>query len=435
MLGRLFRADNGGSSWPARVQAMCKELSESLGTSTSRVPAAATEQVRSCLATAIGMFEETERTAAEKSELLAGLLTSDLPARMLAVLPNLDFEARKDVMRLFNLILQLGTSPLFDYVSSHSEMLQMLLEGCGNAEVALHSNMMLRSCTRHAELVDCLLEAGFATGLLKLAHQTFDISSDAFSSLRELLLTHKAAAAAYLEAHFNDFFLPYNDLLQVGDYVMKRQALRLLGEILLDRRFMRVMLSYVSDEQFLQIHMNLLRDKESKAIQADAFHVFKIFAANPNKPPRVHQILLKNRERLVKLLESMGKDTDESFVQDRRAVVQALGTLEALPVKEAPKGFPQPSEAGGGYSPKAVQKANMTTLEAALEAAASDPGASYEVVRKDQTAGYVAEVDSEAPEPPVDPSVGPSLMQSTSFSKSDAGGAVSFMTVHSDFSS
>merc|ERR1719181_2568156 len=229
------------------------------------------------------MFEDSERTDAEKSELLASLLDSDLPVRMLAVLPELDFEARKDVMRLFNHILQFGTAPLFEYVRNHGQMLQLLLDGCGNAEVALHCNMMLRSCTRHAELVVCLLEADFATGLLKLTqNKTFDISSDAFSSLRELLLTHKAAAAAHLEAHFREFFLPYNELLQAEDYVTKRQALRLLGEILLDRRFMKVMLSYVSDEQFLQIHMNLLRNC-SKAIQADAFHVFKIFAANPNK--------------------------------------------------------------------------------------------------------------------------------------------------------
>jgi len=371
MLGRLFRTDNGASSWPPRVEALCQDLSESLGTSSSSQPDVPTEQVRSCLQAAIGMFEEPERTAAEKSELLAGLLAADLPARMLAVLPKLDFEARKDVMRLFNLILQLGTTPVFDYVRSHGQILQLLLDGCADAEVALHSNMMLRSCTRHVELVVCLLEADFATGLLKLTqHQTFDISSDAFSSLRELLLTHKAAAAAHLEKHFREFFAMYNEHLQAEDYVTKRQALRLLGEILLDRRFMRVMLSYVSDEQFLQIHMNLLRDS-SKAIQADAFHVFKIFAANPNKPPRVHQILLKNRERLVKLLDSMGKEGDESFAQDRKAVVQALRALEALPGSAVAKAAGPAAEAPGsaaGYpstGEKATSGDELSTAEAA----------------------------------------------------------------------
>jgi calcium binding protein 39 len=250
---------------------------------------------------------------------------------MLSALPKLEFEVRKDVMRLINLILQLATMPVFDYVRGHPQILQLLKDGCGNPEVALHCHMMLRSCCKHAELLQCLLEAGFATELLKLTqHSTFDISSDAFSSLRELLLTHKEKAAAHIDTHFREFFVPYNDLLQAEDYVTKRQALRLLGEILLDRRFMRVMLAYVVDEQFLQIHMNLLRES-SKAIQADAFHVFKIFAANPNKPPRVNQILLRNREKLIKLLDTLGKDGDESFASDRKAVVQALQKLEPLP--------------------------------------------------------------------------------------------------------
>jgi calcium binding protein 39 len=318
------------------------------------------------------MFEDSERTDAEKSELLASLLDSDLPVRMLAVLPELDFEARKDVMRLFNHILQLGSVPVFEYVRNHGQMLELLLAGCGNAEVALQSNMMLRSCTRHAELVVCLLEANFATGLLKLTqHQTFDISSDAFSSLRELLLTHKAAAAAHLEGNFREFFLPYNELLQAEDYVTQRQALRLLGEILLDRRFMRVMLSYVSDEQFLQIHMNLLRTS-SKAIQADAFHVFKIFAANPNKPPKVHQILMKNRERLVKLLDSMGKEGDESFAQDRKAVVQALQALEPLPTRTT-SGYVGGSEKEGSDDPIAASGSEQATLDSSEQPAKPVP--------------------------------------------------------------
>jgi calcium binding protein 39 len=199
--------------------------------------------------------------------------------------------------------------------------------------------MMLRSCALHPELVVCMLDAGFATELLMLAqHQTFDISSDAFASLRELLLTHKSVAATYLETYFKMFFARYNKLLQTEDYVTKRQALRLLGEILLNRDFKDVMLQYVGEEQFLQVQMNLLRD-HSKAIQVDAFHIFKVFAASPNKRTRVHQILFKNRDRLVRLVESLGKGDDGSFQQDQKAVIGALWALEALPAKnQSPRG-------------------------------------------------------------------------------------------------
>lgn len=354
MVGRIFGADNGSDddSQPP-VQSLCLDLADRLGSPGTRAAAPA-EQVRPCLQAAIRVFEAPERSPEEKSDLLASLVASDVLARMVAVLPDLDFEARKDVMRLFTVILQMGTQPVFEYVRSHGQLLQLLLDGCGNTEVSLHSHMILRSCIRHVELVVALLDADFAAGLLKLTqHAAFDVSSDAFASLRELLLTHKAAAAAHLEAHFTEFFMPYNELVQAEDYVTKRQALRLLGEILLDRRYVRIMLRYVSDEHYLKIHMTLLRDN-SKAIQADAFHVFKIFAANPNKPPRVHQILFKNRERLVKLLDAIGRSGDESFAQDRKAVVQALHTLQPLPARP-PSGnlvveSEQPVESAAGYT-------------------------------------------------------------------------------------
>merc|ERR1719199_1415567 len=337
MFGRFFRAettcrpDNDNAGSPRWEHTFIRELSKSLVDASSAQSDTPIEQTRSCLQTAICTFEASTSAASEKADLLRNILALDLPSTMLTVLPKLEFEAQKEVMRLFHQILQYGTAPVFDYVRSHKEVLQLLIDGCGNEEVALHCHMMLRSCTIHSELVVCMLEANFATELLKLAqHQIFDISSDAFSSLHELLLTHKSVAAAHLETNFKEFFDSYNALLQTEDYVTKRQALRLLGEIILDRKFRSVMKSYVCEERYLQVLMNLLRDS-SKAVQLDAFHVFKVFAASPDKRPRVHQILSRNRERLVKLLESLGKNDDEGFLEDQKAVVQALWMLEALP--------------------------------------------------------------------------------------------------------
>jgi len=194
---------------------------------------------------------------------------------------------------------------------------------------------MLRSCAFHERLVQAFLaRPGAPLQLIAFSqNENFDVSSDAFSSLHDLLLTHKSVAAAYLEANFTEFFELYNVLLQSDDYITQRQALKLLGEILLDRSFMKVMLSYIGDDGFLQIHMNLLRES-SKAIKIEAFHVFKIFAANPRKPPRVQQILFKNKDRLMKLLEALqpNKENDKQFDEDRRSVLLKLRALE-LPAR------------------------------------------------------------------------------------------------------
>lgn len=295
-------------------------------------------QIRFLLQDAICAFEASTISADERAELLRSVLALDLPAKLLAALSCLEFEARKDATRFFHHTLQDGSGSVLHYVQTHQQLLQLLVAGCGKEDIALHCHMMLRSCTHQKEIVVCMLEAGFASALVKMAqHQIFDISSDAFSSLHALLLTHKSVAATYIEAHFKEFFDLYGDLLQAENYTTNRQALRLLGEIVLDRKYSKVMKLYIQEAQFLQVLMNLLRNN-SKAIQIDAFHVFKVFAAASDKRPRVHQILIKNRERLVKLLEALGKENnDESFLQDQRAVVEALWSLEALPAKIVPK--------------------------------------------------------------------------------------------------
>jgi hypothetical protein len=51
--------------------------------------------------------------------------------------------------------------------------------------------------------------------------------------------------------------------------------MQLLGELLLNRTNVKVMMRYVSDVKNLQLMMILLKDN-SRSIQFEAFHVFKV---------------------------------------------------------------------------------------------------------------------------------------------------------------
>lgn len=297
----------------------------------------------------------------DAGELLLQFLAADLPVQLVARLGDMEFEVRKDVISVFSALLQLGPlhdadQQILEYVRGRPEFFQLLVRGYGRPEVATHCGMMLRSCARQRRLVEVFFERPeVVVRLIECTRsESFDVSSDAFSSLRDLLLTHRSVSAAYLEGSFRDFFTPYNGLLLSDDYVTQRQALNLLSEMLLDRTFMRVMLAYIGDEQYLQIHMNLLR-ADSKVIQCEAFHVFKIFVANPQKPPRVQQILFKNKDRLVKLLETLrpgaarpNRQDDKQFLEDKKTVIEKLQDL----VSTAPKGTSSPTAAdrrpGGG---------------------------------------------------------------------------------------
>eukprot|EP00929_Paragymnodinium_shiwhaense_P110851 TRINITY_DN7814_c0_g1_i1.p1 TRINITY_DN7814_c0_g1~~TRINITY_DN7814_c0_g1_i1.p1 ORF type:complete len:399 (+),score=108.17 TRINITY_DN7814_c0_g1_i1:173-1369(+) len=288
----------------------------------------------------------------DASELLQKLLALDLPARLVASLSELEFEVRKDVISVFSAILRLCTllpgadQQIYEYARSRPDFFMALVDGYERAEIATKCGVMLRSCARHKKLVEAFFS--FPEVVLRLLsftrNENFDISSDAFSSLQDFLLTHKAVASGFLEDNFKAFFAQYNGLLQSEDYISQRQALKLLSEMLLHRTFMRVMLSYIGDEAYLQIHMNLLRD-DSKAIQYESFHVFKIFVANPQKPPRVQQILFKNKDKLIKLLDTIrpkGQE-DAQFLEDKATVI------EKLRVMELPARIPSQS-AGGGYN-------------------------------------------------------------------------------------
>lgn len=118
---------------------------------------------------------------------------------------------------------------------------------------------------------------------------------------------HKQISAEFLEKNYDQVFNSYTRLLSSKNYVTRRLSLKLLGELLLDRTHFNIMTRYISDPKNLKLMMNLLRDK-SKNIQFEAFHVFKVFVANPNKPKPILDILLKNKSKLIPFLAGFQKD-------------------------------------------------------------------------------------------------------------------------------
>ena len=117
-------------------------------------------------------------------------------------------------------------------------------------------------------------------------------------------------------------FNHYQSLLNSDNYVTKRQSLKLLGELLLDRHNFSVMTKYISNPDNLKLMMMMLKEK-SRNIQFEAFHVFKVFVANPNKPKAILDILLRNQEKLVDFLSKFHTDrlsSDEMKPENQKAV-------------------------------------------------------------------------------------------------------------------
>ncbi|KAN0065627.1 Hym1p [Thecaphora frezii] len=271
---------------------------------------------------------ENDPQPEQVAQLAQEVYNNDLLQLLVRDISKLEFEAKKDVSQIFNNLLrrQIGTRwPTVEHLSTKPDVLFTALRGYENPEVALNTGMILREMLRHEPLAKLLLHSErFYTFPDYIEKTTFGISCDAFANFKETLTRHKAMVADYLEHNYDTFFRMYTELLTSPNYVTKRQSLKLLGEILLDRTNFNVMTRYISNEDNLKMMMNLLRDR-SKNIQFEAFHVFKVFVANPKKPPVIENILRRNRERLVTFLSNFHNDKDdEQFVDEKQYVLQII---------------------------------------------------------------------------------------------------------------
>jgi calcium binding protein 39 len=122
-----------------------------------------------------------------------------------------------------------------------------LIEAYSAPDIALCGGTMFRECVRHDDLARRILASEhiwkFFDTYVHLPN--FEIASDAFNSLRDLLTTvrNKSIAAEFLESQYDLLFVKYELLLTSENYVTRRRSLKLLGELLLDRRQVAVFCS------------------------------------------------------------------------------------------------------------------------------------------------------------------------------------------------
>ncbi|KAL3683049.1 hypothetical protein R1sor_001071 [Riccia sorocarpa] len=276
---------------------------------------------------------ETEPVPETCAQLTQEIFKDNTFRLLITCLPKLDLEARKDTTQVVaNLQRQQVHSRLIacDYLESNKDLLDILVAGYKNQDIALHYGTMLRECIRHQSIARFVLESGCVAKFFTYVElPNFDVASDAAATFRELLTRHKSTVAEYFAKNYDWFFNEYNKkLLESKKYITKRQSLKLLGDILLDRSNVSSMLRYISSKENLIILMNLLRD-DSKNIQVEAFHVFKVFVCHPSKPPEIVNILLANRPKLLKFLGDFKTEKeDEQFDSDKMSVINEIANLE-----------------------------------------------------------------------------------------------------------
>lgn len=256
-------------------------------------------------------------------------------------IPKLDLEARKDATQIVaNLQKQQVESRLVasEYLESNLDVIDSLVEGIDHDhELALHYTGMLKECVRHQVVAKYILESKNLEKFFDYVQLPyFDVATDASKIFRELLTRHKSTVAEYLAKNYEWFFAEYNTrLLEKGSYFTKRQASKLLGDVLMDRSNSGVMIKYVSSLDNLRIMMNLLREP-TKNIQLEAFHIFKLFVANEEKPEDIVAILVANRNKILRLFADLKAEKEDlGFETDKALVMNEIATLSLLDIQNA----------------------------------------------------------------------------------------------------
>ncbi|OVA04425.1 Mo25-like [Macleaya cordata] len=257
---------------------------------------------------------EVEPNPDHVSQLALEICKEDVLGLFIHKLPILGWEARKDLVHCWCILLRqmVGSSYCcVEYIEDHLELLDFLVVCYDNKDIALNCGSMLRECIKFPTLAKYILESTSFDLFFKYVElPNFDVASDAFTTFKDLLTKHENAVSEYLTAHYEEFFELYEKLLTSPNYVTRRQSLKLLSEFLLEPPNSHIMKRYILEVRYLKVMMTLLKDS-SKNIQLSAFHIFKVFVANPNKPRDIIVILAKNHERLLALLHnlSVGKGT------------------------------------------------------------------------------------------------------------------------------
>ena len=316
----------------------------------------------------LGFDDSTDRpsNSDQQAYLISAFMTEDLFYTFSLAMHRLTFERRKSSANLLCATLRWkpanaadsDQSPMTKHI--FNERPECLIALCTNYdynECALHTGIVLQEafkCDSLAALIlydeptpDEVPRRGLmgvdpnkqATGhgvfwrfFKWIDRASFEASASAFESFRVLLTTHKGLVMHFLRTNAPLFFHRYHTILMCShSYVTKRQSIKLMADILLDRTHYDLMTGYVKDPENLKLAMNLLRDTR-RMIAYEAFHIFKIFVADPEKSYGVQKILIMNKARLLGFLSAfLAERNEESQFNDEKAYCTSV--IEGLPEK------------------------------------------------------------------------------------------------------
>ncbi|CAL6001266.1 Mo25_family protein [Hexamita inflata] len=275
----------------------------------------------------------------ELTDFIIKFFQMNFPLIFIKLLPQISFESRKDLCAVFGYFIHRTGSgdiskdndklPLTEYVTkTHPEVVKYLLDGL-QGETALSYGQLLQSFAKITEIADFMLKLlhteHFERLFTAMNSKEFEVSSEACVLFKELLTKHQELVSKFMNTN-PDFLQMFLTLLSSPNYATRRFSLHQLGDLLLSKQNFETMHRFVKSDINLKLIMQLLKD-QSQAIRLEAFHVFKIFVACPDKPEATKKILLKNKDKLIEFLEAFQVEGGQQAEDEKQFVIDELKRL------------------------------------------------------------------------------------------------------------
>ncbi|KAH0461832.1 hypothetical protein IEQ34_009407 [Dendrobium chrysotoxum] len=296
----FFKPSRGRSS-PAEL---VKAMRDSILALDTKTAAKALEDVEKNIISMRQMLSgdgEAEPSQDQISQMALEICKEDVLSLFVQKLPSLGWDARKDLVHCWGILLRQKVDSTYccvEYIENHLDLLDFLVVCYNNKEIALNCGSMLRECIKYPTLANALSDMFWSQLALNYSSsmwncQTLILLLMLFLHSRpDLLSKHETEVSQFLSDHYEQFFELYDKLLTSSNYVTKRQSLK----------------------------------DSSKNVQILAFHIFKVFVANPNKPREIKDILAKNHQELLMILHNLpvSKDEDEQFEEERDLIIKEI---------------------------------------------------------------------------------------------------------------
>lgn len=225
---------------------------------------------------------------------------------------NLTIEERKQFTIIFTGSISQcdsnGSFPVAEFISQNVAIIDTLLAFYEKPELAVPTGEMLRLCAKHEKLAEELLRNDRVEMLFSyFSAPNFDVSADSFATFRFLLL-NAPQAEDYIRSNSNFLIGMLHSTLVEENYAGCRQTLKLIGEIIISYQSFQEI--YLEDQKNLMVIMDLMVSNYHN-IAMEAFHIFKLFVVNENKPDPILNILKANADKLIPYIDDLLGDTDD----------------------------------------------------------------------------------------------------------------------------